>query len=480
MDADTAISIDTQMQFQTEETEICITERTGYMDSVDKNISYFFVPFCYEDSFNNMLKQIAGSGKWNMVHDEIQYMLKYVADKIDSNNVRECQCFHYELKESERQSLGIVSEEKWCQQGLHKFQGETCRFSFQLRKIQMYCFATGVGILAFQVHFESDDPMWMATAQYHLKKVSRETVSVSDGEPFVKSDSEINTIQKLAEFLISGFAVPRSCKVFFYANPSTERANVLTFLEIPAGKDYRKELYHLRRCQGEGYFYVENTKLEEREIYSTTNGITWGISSEAAVCLACPENGQESFIHGKFYKNFNSQYLFMYVLLLHQKYVLYRFLTRIGIGEHNDLELLEQYRQELYEFETNFVFSCITEVVQYQELYNRMAEAFALQKMYEDVREPLISLSEIRRSNAENMQKERDDRVNRALLFLSLLSFFSALVDSFDFIESAFRAFFGSNIGENVIRITQGVCIILIIAVLIYAVLELRKSAKEK
>lgn len=88
----------------------------------------------------------------------------------------------------------------------------------------------------------------------------------------------------------------------------------------------------------------------------------------------------------------------MYVLLLHQKYVLYMFLTRIGIGMYNNLATLEEYRQDLYEFETDFVFTCVTEVLQYQNLYYRMTEVFSLKNVYEDIHEPLISLGEIRRA----------------------------------------------------------------------------------
>lgn len=192
------------------------------------------------------------------------------------------------------------------------------------------------------------------------------------------------------------------------------------------------------------------------------------------MCLACPARGRGEFIVNTFYKNFNAQYLFMYVLLLHQKYVLYMFLTKIGIGTYNDLETLEEYRHQLYEFETDFVFSCVTEVPQYQNLYDRMTQAFSLKNMYEDVHEPLMSLGEVRRAATEDVQKKRDASVNRALFILSLLSFFSALIDSFDFIES----FFGWFLGGVGVRILQVVCIGLIVVMGI-SVLKSLLSSKE-
>lgn len=150
------------------------------------------------------------------------------------------------------------------------------------------------------------------------------------------------------------------------------------------------------------------------------------------------------------------------------------FLTKIGIGTYNNLETLETYRHQLYEFETDFVFSCITEVPQYQNLYDRMAQAFSLKKMYEDVHEPLVSLGEIRRETAENEQKKRDDNVNKALLMLSVLSFFSALVDSFDFVQS----FFGWFLGGIGIKVIQICCILGITVTVAFVFKNLFKSKR--
>lgn len=279
---------------------------------------------------------------------------------------------------------------------------------------------------------------------------------------------------EIAQRLVSELSQISEIKFFYYANPSTERANVLTYLEVDPKDDYKRELFYLRRCYSEGFIFAENEKLDADEIYIPSKDTVWGISPEAAVCLACPGFGRQKFIQGTFYKNFNAQYLFMYVLLLHQKYVLYMFLTKIGIGTYNNLDTLEDYRHQLYEFETDFVFSCVTEVPQYQYLYDKMTEAFSLKKMYEDVHEPLISLSEVRRESAENEQKKRDVNVNRALLMLSVLSFFSALVDSFDFVDS----FFGWFLGELGVKIVQVCCIIGIVVTVILVFKNLFDSKK--
>ena len=331
-----------------------------------------------------------------------------------------------------------------------------------MKSIQLFCFRTRVGIIAFKIHFESNDPLFISSALYNLKKVSREKI-----HPYGSKES--TTFLSMAKEVMHTLKSEQDFQFFFYANPSTERANILAHIEVEPKDDYKFELFYLRRCYSDGFLYSENKELDEREIYTPSQDIVWGISPEAAVCLTCPERGRADFIHGTFFNNFNTQYLFMYVLLLHQKYVLYMFMVQIGIGTYNSIELLEGYRQELYEFETDFVFSCITVVPQYQTLYERMMEAFSLKDMFEDVREPLSSLSEVRRADAEKKQKERDDNVNRSLFLLSLLTFFSALVDSFDFADS-FLSWF---LGPSLVRIVQIVCIVSIVMLLAYVVKNL-------
>lgn len=434
-----------------------------------KNTSYIFVPFMYDKqtNFKALVAAFSSSGLWKQVHDEIAYMFKYVADKIDSYDETACQCFHFELMDSCRVMFELATENDWFSTQPHSFRGSNDSIRFRIMNIQLYCFSTTVGIIAFKIHFEKDDPFWVANAQYYLKKVSREKI-------FLEDSAKATTILNISKNLVSKFTALSKIDFFYYANPSTERANILTYLEVEPQESYRKELFYLRRCYSDGFIYIENDKIDEEEIFFPTKDTVWGISPEAAICLVCPGYGREQFLRGTFYKNFNAQYLFMYVLLLHQKYVLYMFLMKIGIGTYNNLETLEEYRQALYEFETDFVFSCVTEVPQYQNLYDRMTKAFSLKKMYDDVHEPLISLGEVRRETAENEQKRRDDNVNHALLMLSVLSFFSALVDSFDFIES----FFGWFLDDIWVKVVQICCIIGIVITVLFAFKKLHGSKK--
>lgn len=425
-----------------------------------RNVSYVFIPLSFGayESFRAVVDELNRDPGWTLVHDEITYMLKYVADKINSRDQKNCQCFHYQLNGDVRRDVCDVSQGAWYTLKGRIYKGEPEEFPFQILSIQLYCFSTTVCILAIKVTFQQNDPYWVSSALYYLKKVSREKIYPQNGEcePF--------TLLELAKRAMSTMVHFDDLTFFYYANPSTERANILTYLETDSMENVRHQLYYLRRCYSEGFLYWENSALDKEELYVHSQDIIWGISPEAAACLTCGSFGREKFIRGTFYKNFNAQYLFMYVLLLHQKYVLYLFLTRIGIGTYNNLEMLEEYRSHLYEFETDFVFSCVTEVPQYQNLYDRMTRAFSLETMYKDVHEPLTALSDVRRISNEEKQQNRDKNMNRALVVLSLLSLFSALVDSFDFIQS----FFGWFLNDTGVKVAQVICICAIVITTLY------------
>lgn len=402
------------------------------------NTVYIFIPFrVHGSSLSELHASVLKSGCWAHVQDEIKYMLKFVADKIDSRDAENCRCFHYTLAENAHAAVDELARGITLQTAPHLYQERAAQFEFLVQSVQMYCFGTGVGMLAFQIQFTQNDPYWVSAALYYLKKVSREKLYISG-----KTDdtAEGVTMLSLAQRLTAALA--GTFEFFYYTNPGTERANVLTYMEVEEKKDYKRELYYLRRCYGEGFIYTENAQLDAKEIYAPSTDLVWGVSPEAAVCLVCPTMGRETFLRTVFYKNFNAQYLFMYVLLLHQKYTLYMLLTQIGLGVKNNLETLEDYRRQLYEFETDFVFTCVTEVEQYQRLYTHMTEAFALKQMFEDVREPLVSLGEIRQTEEERAREKRDKKLGYALTLFSLLTLFSALIDAWSLAQNLAAAFF--------------------------------------
>ena len=366
-----------------------------------------------------------------------RYLFRYIAEKTDTY------C-HLQLNQA--------GMEQWI--GNPLWQCRPCRpdrsdnpFEFTVQSVHLYCFRTKVGILSFQIHLDTPDPLTAANQLYHLKNVENPQLFRDNSEPF----SLVSLSRKLSQY--SDLNI-NSDDFFFFAQTGTARANILTHFEVPAKCPRRKTLYYLRWCYTTSMTYSPNNYNDRREIYVQSKNILWGISPEAAVCLTIPELGNEEFIHGTFARSFNTAYLYTYILLLHQKYVLYKFMTDI---DSNKIQLLklEEYQMDLSKFENDFVYSRISEVAQYQNFYRRVSRIFSLRDMYIDVHEPLTELKDIQESDS-------DRNVNKALGLLAILAIFSALVDSFQFVEEV------SDIEEN----SSGVLIFQILCISIIAIVS--------
>lgn len=337
----------------------------------------------------------------------------------------------------------------------------------------------------FELSAQQSDPQYLSNLQFRLKNVSacklvpQKLQTCPDEAKPEKYESFLSLARLALKIMVQEKENVELGTFFDYVNPGNERANVLTYLEVlPERYEMRKkDLFYLKRCYGSSYEYFEDSEREKEENFSLVGNITWGVTSEAAVCLACLSEKQENFLHGRLQNNFRNQYLYMYVFLLHQKYVFYQFLTRISQGTYNDLKTLEQYHAQLCNFETDYVFSHITDVPQYQQLYDKIGQAFSLRELYQDVRDPVTHLSELRQAAEEKEQQRRERSLSLALALLSLLAVFSGLADGYAFCD-VFFARWGDAAVELAKQICMGAVALIggIVAVILLRVLFPRKK----
>lgn len=362
---------------------------------------------------------------WDTVENEIRYLHKFVSDKLANHGNKFTNACHLRLKPEFAEKAGIHMNNCKYSTAPQKYKGETVTFDFYILDVQLFCFNTTVCILAIQIRFADNDPFRIAAAQYYLRKISKECITVTSANGRTTEKNFIEIAERLFRPQIDVFDLD----FFFYASPGTERANFFTYIDVPEKKDYSEELFYLKWCYNDGFVYDELCSYNGDDYVASSNTV-WGISPSAAVCLVNRGNNQREFIEKTFQTNFQNQYLHTYILLLHQKYTMYLFLTKLSTNLGDDLELMEDYKRRLYEFESQYMFSYISDVPQYQKFYEKTEAAFLLKTMFQDVQEPLSRLSEIQRQNSDEAQRRYDHRINTALTTLSLLTVVSALTDA--------------------------------------------------
>ena len=429
----------------------------GYL----KNFSYLFMPFTLEqpEQFPAFFQRLTEENGWHASKLENRYLHQYVLEKLSWN--AESSSPHFVLDEK-------FAAEKNLQLGAdYTLKGRKYKdleLNFQVAGVELFTFPTSICVLTFELRFpEEYEPKQIAAAQYYLRKISAERICLlQDGE-----DARGVCFADMAKGLMEAAGGNMALDFFFYAPPKNEKANFLTYVDVPKKESYQEDLFYLKWCYSEGFDYDEFCS-DDSENYQASKTVFWGITVSAAACLVHRSESQKAFIEGTFQKNFRKYYLSTYILLLHQKYTMYRFLTKMSVGLDGNLVQLESYKSQLFEFETRYMFGYITEVPQYQRFYQRVRKMFALDKLFADVQEPLLQLAEIKKQKAEDEQRAYDYRINTALTTLSLLTIVSALTDA-----SGITANLTWLIPEAVSKIIQLVVLIGVAAVSIYMLIRL-------
>ena len=484
--------------------------KTG-SEGKDKNIVYVFVPFRFgnADVVVNAAKAICAKDDpiWEDAAEGIRsYFLKYLTDKVvppgkDMPDLR-C-CIHVGAKE---RSLGwrgdrdkvewekalVAQKEKFgfsMDDVFHLYPKDYHRntygesiFDFRIDSLKLTVFGTGVGIVSFGLVLGVEDALNVAFAEYLFKMAAEEqdrSTNFGRRNSILqrKGDGARTDFTALARKVVVAALGSIEANFGFYSRKP--RVNLFT-LFIPSeekadGSGFEREHYYLSNGYGPGYAYPGDGKDVEAQYLGDPN-IRWGVSNEVVCCLARPELHKPSsnFIYDSFYHKFRREYLFMYIWQLHQKYAIYAFLADISTGglnvpDRDKAEALREYKRRFVDFEANYVFARITEVPQYQRLYDAVARQFALRTMYKDVKEPIGALEELfhdDEARAQEREQRATTRITTILAGMALLSVFSAYIDSYDFIGKWFGPD-SSHLGYGV-RVGQGICVIGITVVVLF------------
>ena len=403
------------------------------------NTSILFLPFRVNPNLFDMIAEaFSSSSWWEEDKIDLRYFFRFVANKVDGSDGRN-RCRHYVISERKKQSSAAFTGvcERFTDVDYPVSRWFLGRFSVVVENMELFLFSTGVCLLTIRLSQKDADERSLVNARAVIRKVAVTQYRTGEEEtPF--------TLLELARESVSEVAAEYDAEFFYYTIPKNTIAYMMTLY------------YHEERLDDMLLLYLQdnaslNHRLSEERKESHLNKIciteplVWAVSDQSAICV-CSSFGNDSFLKRTFPKNFKKEYQYMFAFLLHQKFMLYSFLMQIDTELENNIEKLEEYKKRLSDFKTYFVFSRISEVINYQLLYSEVSEAFSLERMYEDVEEPLEMLDRIllreaekskvlqniREEQAEKKRGERENRLNLALAALSLVEIVSAFTDAGD------------------------------------------------
>ncbi len=426
-----------------------------------QNVSFFFFPVRTSRSPAELSAALDASGCWKSFkgsggklgseegagdHDNARYFLKHVGASFHAQAGEHTVCVQRRLDcrapsfaEAFLPFSADTVFESW------DTRSKAAKGRFRLSGAYLFCFDTDVCLLAVEISHDAAELAELSDSLFLLKEYARRCIRYADGDAFHTA----TWMDLITPILFSAFGPPDTADgatayrlIDNWSVPSFQRIFILTYAQT-AGQVSEEELFYLSHCYSVDFGYSPQTD-DKPKTYRNNEVSTWGFTTEAACCIArcTPEN--EAFLRDVFIYSIKNGYLLLFVLLLHQKYVLQEFLAQNELRRNEAGSgrgaLAREYRDAFYLFEQKYNFRYVSDLAQYQNLYEIVYDAFKIDPLFEDVKEPLEAIKQELDEQEQRQEEENDKKTERALTVLSLFAMFSALTDAWSSISQLIEA----------------------------------------
>ena len=192
-------------------------------------------------------------------------------------------------------------------------------------------------------------------------------------------------------------------------------------------------LHLLRRNYDRRFAEGENDCGDFDMEYTPYSYDRWAGSQEGFVNLVSQtdEEGASYFIEKYKYLQLNTDYRFLYLLLLNQRYTAIHYIARIAAADMRSQKEIDTLNERIVELKTQFSFRVISNDKIYQNIYSRLYEILDIDDLLKDLQDNEAQLTVLQNAGAA-----RSDKMASKFLFgISLLSIFSALIDATGYFE---------------------------------------------
>lgn len=237
----------------------------------------------------------------------------------------------------------------------------------------------------------------------------------------------------------------------FYPKKTHLFSSVLVEKGKWAIKDFDTGFYHLRKGYTESYLPSEKEFNTENnsEILKSFENSYWGISREGCsnLCHLTGCDGPDAFFRGNYADRINN-YLYIYILILHQYYGLLNLSkevselssnTKYYVKSKKEYNKLKKIRDNISFFYLKCVYEEISHITHQAKLYNMMIEELGIKRMQDELHYEMEKVVEI-------IEQVREDKKNKDLRVIVFIGVLFTIVQT---LESSL------SIGENILLPTD-------------------------
>ena len=415
-----------------------------------ENSSYYIIPTEVKD-IKKMKKFLTSSDEWTKENAfNINYLFNYAADIARDDLFSET--FIYRNPSS----FNIYMFEKECQ----------ANESPVIDEIRLVLFATGIAFLEFKVNYGNMAIEQIVNFAYEFKKADR-----------ADSNRHIDIGNKISLYTAACRILPEestSAKLFFTAVSKFKYQTICFHMLLDSNNeltesDTKKYAFLLKRSYKTSFMYNENNDTSKYDMtYNPYDYTHWAGSQEGLVCICnlTGNNTTDYFLKNFQYNHLCNDYHFMYLMLLNQRFSAIKYINDIAKAKTDDNASTEQLNQKIIELKTRYTFHVISDEMIYQHVYSEMYSILDIDKLLDDIAENNEKLEMLNGINAAKTGRITE----RFLIAISILSLFSALIDSADYFD---RLPFVSSISTPISFI------IIAVTVIIYTIGYFRTKKKK-
>ncbi len=370
--------------------------------SAFRNTSIFFAPI-WTDSYKDLVCCLKKDSRYRYLSkkDAPQYMLPYVNRIYKDDDL----FVKFELQAEHFPQLCLCGA--WCEPDA----------SPVLQRVVLSCFSTGCFFAEFHVSYEGLTLEQITDFAFHFKNAKKGKDEVCGTVTMEEALIALLPQQVATEPFFTGSDFKLECKMFHQI-----------CLEEPLSEDeINKHLIHLRR----GYhrnFAIPQMCGEYDMTYEPYSYDRWAGSQEGLVNIFnyTGEESTDRFLAKYKPLHLSQNYLFMYLVLLNQRFSAVRYLDKISQFSKYTRKEKEKLNVKIFQLKTVFSFSVVSDDQLYQNLYTKMYGLLDIDRLLADIHDNEAQVETLQ--NHELLENEK--MTSRFLFGLSLLSLFSVLVDA--------------------------------------------------
>ncbi|MGE5423043.1 MAG: hypothetical protein ACM3QW_07250 [Ignavibacteriales bacterium] len=431
----------------------------GQPDLIFKQINRIIIPFTYDQDFQQACStyleaESSGKAMWKVKDFSLSGLFQHICGLISSEETDVSVGRRFVLDQTGRAYYGLPHKTNTIfTLGLKKKT-----IALTIPAVQVVLFKSGVGFVVVELGYKEDAEIEdVIDGNYFFKSFHRSDLEMSFIKTIAKDESaevRITPSQLILNFInhlnVLDFFNDKDSK----AGNSIVGAHALVYSGILFDRffsnltEYEEQLkqylFWMRRSFKESYkpapgeFSLDNNP----EVLQLFQNSYWGISVEGLANIAYLVDDDETnqFFSGNYYGNLENTYFFMYLLALHQRYTLLKFIKeaallpypldrKISYKEAQDLnEQIYRLRKKIAYFVLRSTFYQVSNITHHNKLYKQIQQSLGITDLQNELELELQMLASIN-SIEEQIRRDRKDEREKSLEdFITLISTMFVLI----------------------------------------------------